>query len=61
MAVPSHNPDGMEMVVDNYNRYKGTQYEGASTQGTFKLRALLPLIASSGGNDLSAELRLAWR
>lgn len=35
MAVPSHNPDGMEMVVDNYNRYKGTQYEGASLPGVY--------------------------
>ncbi|MDI3527561.1 MAG: hypothetical protein PWR03_1744 [Tenuifilum sp.] len=30
MAVPSHNPDGMDMVVDYYNKYKGTKYEGSS-------------------------------
>jgi hypothetical protein len=30
MAVPNHNPDGMDLVVENYNKYKGTQYEGAS-------------------------------
>lgn len=29
MMVPSHNPDGMDMVVDNYLKYKGTRYEGA--------------------------------
>jgi len=30
MMVPNHNPDGMDFVVENYNKYKGTQYEGAS-------------------------------
>ncbi len=30
MMVPNHNPDGMNFVVENYNKYKGTQYEGAS-------------------------------
>ncbi len=30
MIVPSQNPDGMDYVVENYNKYKGTQYEGAS-------------------------------
>lgn len=30
MMVPSHNPDGMDMVVENYLKYKGTKYEGAS-------------------------------
>ena len=30
MMVPNHNPDGMDMVVENYNKYKGTQYEGAA-------------------------------
>ena len=30
MMVPNHNPDGMDFVVDNYLKYKGTQYEGAS-------------------------------
>ncbi|MCF8224627.1 MAG: hypothetical protein K9J30_01975 [Bacteroidales bacterium] len=30
MMVPNHNPDGMDKVVDNYNKYKGTKYDGAS-------------------------------
>jgi hypothetical protein len=30
MMVPCHNPDGMDMIVNNYKKYKGTQYEGAS-------------------------------
>jgi hypothetical protein len=30
MMVPNHNPDGMDFVVENYNKYKGTPYEGAS-------------------------------
>ncbi|MDF1572134.1 MAG: M14 family metallopeptidase [Bacteroidales bacterium] len=30
MMVPSHNPDGMDMVVEHYNKYKGTEYEGSS-------------------------------
>ena len=30
MMVPAHNPDGMNMVVENYLKYKGTKYEGAS-------------------------------
>ncbi|MBW6459440.1 MAG: hypothetical protein K0B08_02605 [Bacteroidales bacterium] len=29
MMVPCHNPDGMDMVVDYYNQYKGTKYEGS--------------------------------
>ncbi|MBN2349223.1 MAG: hypothetical protein JXJ22_10315 [Bacteroidales bacterium] len=29
MIVPSHNPDGMDMVVDYYNKTKGTKYEGS--------------------------------
>ncbi|MEY1639637.1 M14 family metallopeptidase [Tenuifilum osseticum] len=28
MAVICHNPDGMDMVVDYYNQFKGTKYEG---------------------------------
>ncbi|MDF1550572.1 MAG: M14 family zinc carboxypeptidase [Bacteroidales bacterium] len=28
MMIPCHNPDGMDMIVDNYNEYKGTKYEG---------------------------------
>lgn len=35
MFVPTHNPDGMDLVVDNYNKYKGTQYEGASLPGLY--------------------------
>ena len=30
MMVPCHNPDGMDFIVDNYRKYKGTKYEGAS-------------------------------
>ena len=30
MMNPCHNPDGMDMVVDHYNKYKGTRYEGSS-------------------------------
>jgi len=30
MMIPCHNPDGMDMVVDHYNAYKGTKYEGGS-------------------------------
>jgi len=30
MMVPSHNPDGMEMIVEYYNEHLGTPYEGAS-------------------------------
>lgn len=28
MAVACHNPDGMDMIVDYYNQFKGTKYEG---------------------------------
>jgi len=28
LLVPSHNPDGNQMVVDWYEKYVGTQYEG---------------------------------
>ncbi|MCX6284062.1 MAG: M14 family metallopeptidase, partial [Bacteroidetes bacterium] len=30
MAVPCHNPDGMDMVVENYNKYLGTEFEGCT-------------------------------
>lgn len=30
MMVPCHNPDGMDIVVSHYNRFKGTRYEGSS-------------------------------
>ena len=35
MFVPCHNPDGMDMVVNNYKRYKGSKYEGASLPGVY--------------------------
>ncbi len=35
MMVPCHNPDGMDMVVNNYLKYKGTKYEGASYPGVY--------------------------
>ncbi len=35
MIVPTHNPDGMDMVVSNYNKYKGTKYEGAELPAVF--------------------------
>lgn len=30
MMVPCHNPDGMDMIVEDYKKYVGTKYEGAS-------------------------------
>ena len=35
MVVPNHNPDGMQMVVDNYRKYKGTPYEGCTLPGVY--------------------------
>ena len=35
MMVPNHNPDGMDMVVENYKKYKGTQYEGAALPSVY--------------------------
>jgi len=35
MIVPCHNPDGMQMVVENYRKYKGTKYEGCSLPGVY--------------------------
>ena len=29
MMVPSHNPDGMDLVVEHYREYVGTKYEGS--------------------------------
>ncbi len=29
MFVPSHNPDGMDLVVEHYREYLGTPYEGS--------------------------------
>ena len=30
MMIPRHNPDGMNMIVNHYNKYKGKKYEGSS-------------------------------
>jgi hypothetical protein len=35
MMVPNHNPDGMDLIVENYLKYKGTKYEGASLPGVY--------------------------
>ncbi len=35
MMVPNHNPDGMDMVVAHYRKYKGTKYEGCSMPGVY--------------------------
>jgi hypothetical protein len=35
MMVPCHNPDGMDMIVDHYNKYKGTKNEGSSMPGVY--------------------------
>ncbi len=35
MVVPSHNPDGMDMVVEHYRKYLGTPYEGSSLPGVY--------------------------
>ncbi len=35
MLVPCHNPDGMDMVVEHYEKYKGTKYEGSSLPGVY--------------------------
>ncbi len=35
MIVPCHNPDGMDMVVDHYLKYKGTMYEGTLLPGIY--------------------------
>ncbi|MBU8892645.1 MAG: hypothetical protein KOO66_07685 [Bacteroidales bacterium] len=35
MVVPNHNPDGMDMVVNHYKKYKGTKYEGSSMPGVY--------------------------
>jgi hypothetical protein len=35
MMVPCHNPDGMNMVVNHFNKYKGTKYEGSSLPGVY--------------------------
>ncbi len=35
MMVPSHNPDGMDMIVNHYNKYLGTKYEASSLPGVY--------------------------
>ena len=35
MMVPNHNPDGMDMVVHHYRKYKGTKYEGCAMPGVY--------------------------
>ena len=35
MMVPCHNPDGMDMVVENYYTYKNTKYEGSDLPGVY--------------------------
>lgn len=35
MMVPCHNPDGMNMVVEHYLKYRGTKYEGCSLPGVY--------------------------
>lgn len=35
MVVPNHNPDGMQMVVEHYRKYKGTPYEGSAMPGLY--------------------------
>jgi hypothetical protein len=35
MVVPNHNPDGMDMIVNHYKKYKGTKYEGSSFPGVY--------------------------
>lgn len=35
MMIPTHNPDGMDMQVHHYRKYKGTKYEGSSLPGVY--------------------------
>jgi len=35
MMIPTHNPDGMDMVVGHYRKYKGTKYEGSALPGVY--------------------------
>ena len=35
MMMPCHNPDGMDMIVDYYNKTKNTRFEGASMPGVY--------------------------
>ena len=35
LMVPNHNPDGMDMVVHHYWKYKGEKYEGSYLPGVY--------------------------
>ncbi len=35
MMVPCHNPDGMNMIVNHFNEYKGTKWDGSSMPGVY--------------------------
>lgn len=35
MMIPCHNPDGMDMVVNHYKKYKGTKFEKTSLPGLY--------------------------
>jgi hypothetical protein len=35
MIVPNHNPDGMDMVLANYRKYRNTPFEGCSMPGVY--------------------------
>ncbi len=35
MMVPNSNPDGMDMLVHHYRKYKGTKYEGCALPGIY--------------------------
>jgi hypothetical protein len=35
MMVPSHNPDGMNMIVEHYKKNLGTKWEGSSMPGVY--------------------------
>ncbi len=35
MMVPNHNPDGMDMIINHYRKYKGTKYEDSDMPGVY--------------------------
>ena len=35
MMIPCHNPDGMDKIVEHYQEYVGTKYEGSSYPGVY--------------------------
>ncbi len=35
MMVACHNPDGMDMIVEHYKKYKDTKYDGCSMPGVY--------------------------